>query len=196
MRKTSKAIRQISTSDVPPQWSRRRFLGSLALTLPSAVLLRPTLAQAKAEAARSLSFYHTHTGEKLALTYYEQGDYHQDALAEANRFLRDFRTGEEYPIDHGLLDILHGIRRATGSNGRFEVISGYRSPKTNAALRSKSNGVAKRSLHMQGRAIDVRLTGVDTAHLRKAALALKGGGVGYYPKPRFVHLDTGRVRHW
>jgi uncharacterized protein YcbK (DUF882 family) len=91
---------------------------------------------------------------------------------------------------------LHGIRQATGSNGRFEVISGYRSPKTNAALRNKSNGVAKRSLHMQGRAIDVRLTGVDTAQLRKAALALSGGGVGFYPKPRFVHLDTGRVRQW
>ncbi len=195
MRKTPTVFRQTSTKDVPPQWSRRRFLGSLALTLPSAVLL-PAVAQAKADASRSLSFYHTHTGEKLAITYYEQGDYHLDALAETNRFLRDFRTGEEYPIDRGLLDILHGIRQATGSNGRFEVISGYRSPKTNAALQAKSNGVAKRSRHMQGRAIDVRLTGVDTAQLRKAALAQNGGGVGYYPKSGFVHLDTGRVRQW
>lgn len=196
MQKTLKAFRHTHANDVPPQWSRRRFLGSLALTVPSAVLLRPTSAQAKAEPARSLSFYHTHTGEKLAITYYEQGDYHLDALAEASRFLRDFRTGEEHPIDRGLLDILHGVRRATENNGRFEVISGYRSPKTNAALRAKSNGVAKRSLHMQGRAIDVRLTGVDTAQLREAALALRGGGVGYYPKSGFVHLDTGRVRQW
>jgi uncharacterized protein YcbK (DUF882 family) len=160
------------------------------------VLLRPTLAQAKTAPARSLSFYHTHTGEKLAITYYEQGDYHLDALAEASRFLRDFRTGEEHPIDRGLLDILHDVRLATESSGRFEVVSGYRSPNTNAALRAKSNGVAKRSLHMQGRAIDVRLTGVDTAQLREAALALRGGGVGYYPKSGFVHLDTGRVRQW
>lgn len=196
MRKTSKRFGQTHSSHVPPKWSRRRFLGSLALTVPSAALLGPTLAQAKAAPARSLSFYHTHTGEKLAITYYEQGDYHLDALAEASRFLRDFRTGEEHPIDRGLLDILHGVRLATGNNGRFEVISGYRSPKTNAALRAKSNGVAKRSLHMQGRAVDVRLTGVGTAQLRKAALSLRGGGVGYYPESGFVHLDTGRVRQW
>jgi uncharacterized protein YcbK (DUF882 family) len=196
MRKILKKVGQPPIHDVPPEWSRRRFLGSLALTLPSAVLLSPAVAQAKAEAARSLRLYHAHTGEELAITYYEQGEYHPDALAEANRFLRDFRTGEEYPIDRGLLDILHGIRQATGSNGRFEVVSGYRSPKTNAALRAKNSGVAKRSLHMQGRAIDVRLNGVDTARLRKAALALRGGGVGYYPKSGFVHLDTGRVRQW
>jgi uncharacterized protein YcbK (DUF882 family) len=99
-------------------------------------------------------------------------------------------------MDTGLLDLLHQLRRLTDSRGHYEVISGYRSPATNARLRQNGNGVAKRSLHMQGRAIDVRLVGVDTARLRDAAVSLRAGGVGYYARSDFVHVDTGRFRTW
>ena len=119
-----------------------------------------------------------------------------DALAEIEYFLRDHRTGQMAPMDTRLLDILHGLKRETGGQGRFEIISGYRSPKTNAMLASQSNGVAKRSLHMQGRALDVRLRGTDTDRLRSAARGLQLGGVGYYPASDFIHVDTGRVRFW
>ena len=113
-----------------------------------------------------------------------------------NHFLRDFRNGEVHPIDPQLLDQLHRVASATGSKTSYEVISGYRSPATNRALHERSSGVATRSLHLEGRAIDVRLPGVPLADLRDAALSLAAGGVGYYPGSRFVHLDTGRPRHW
>jgi uncharacterized protein YcbK (DUF882 family) len=119
-----------------------------------------------------------------------------DSLEYVNGYLRDFRTGESHNIDRDLLDQLYVLQQSVDSSGVFEVISAYRSPKTNAKLRNKSNGVAKKSLHMQGRAIDVRLTDVSTGNLRKAALAMKAGGVGYYKKSNFLHLDTGRFRTW
>ena len=146
--------------------------------------------------ARSLRFYHTHTGERLSLVYHDGVQYLPKALQEINRFLRDFRTEEVRPIDPRLLDILSAICANTESRGTIEVISGYRSQTTNARLRDKSMGVAKKSLHMQGKAVDLRLTDVDTGNLRKAAIALGQGGVGYYRKSDFVHLDTGRFRTW
>ncbi len=144
----------------------------------------------------SLTFYHTHTRERLVLDEPSGGGRDPSARRAVNEFLRDFRTGEIHPIDPRLLDLLRRVRHAVGDVGTFEVISGYRSPATNAALRASGRGVAKRSLHMQGRAIDVRLRGVDTRNLRDAALALRAGGVGYYRRSNFVHLDTGRVRSW
>ncbi len=117
------------------------------------------------------------------------------ALAQINQYLRDFRTDEVYPIDPGVLDILWEVQRELGGS-TYEIISGYRSPKTNQALRSRSGGVAKRSLHMKGKAVDIRLTGKRTRTVRDCAVALKCGGVGYYAKSDFVHLDTGRVRTW
>ena len=182
--------------------SRRRFLTGLATSLTGALLLPvapnaiASVVSAGRQSGRTLSFYHTHTGDKLAIDYHDGTDYVPEALAEINHYLRDFRTDESYPIDSGLLDILHELKTVTGHNGTFEVISGYRSPKTNASLRSKSGGVAKRSLHMQGKAIDVRLTGFDTRQLHKAAKKLARGGVGYYQKSNFIHVDTGRVRYW
>jgi uncharacterized protein YcbK (DUF882 family) len=143
-----------------------------------------------------LGFFHTHTGEKLNVVYHDGGDYIAGALAEINHLLRDFRTGEVHLIDPLLLDILHGVQTLTESNAPFEIISGYRSPATNKMLANKSSGVAKRSLHMQGRAIDIRLTGADTRHVQKAALKLAQGGVGFYGKSDFVHLDTGDFRTW
>ncbi len=173
--------------------SRRRFLGGV---VAAGAMLAPWTRAAASTGERGLAFYHTHTGERLKTVYYAGGDYVPDALEEINHLLRDFRTGDVSPIDPQLLDILAEVRALTGSRAEFQIISGYRSPQTNAMLRSTSSGVAKKSLHMQGRAIDVRLTQFDTAKLRKAALSLRAGGVGYYPGSDFVHLDTGRVRSW
>ncbi len=128
--------------------------------------------------------------------YYQAGSYDPAALARVNHFLRDFRTGDVHPIDPGVLDILFDVRTRAASDEPFHVISGYRSPRTNAFLRTHSTGVSKHSLHMQGRAIDVRLPGLPTRKLRELALGLRRGGVGYYPASDFVHLDTGRVRFW
>jgi len=170
------------------------------LILKSAILapLLPfsQLAGAALSGERKLSFYHTHTGEKLSVVYHDGSEYLADSLSDIDSCLRDFRTGDIQTIDPLLLDQLFALKRMTGSNGVYQVISGYRSPATNSKLRNKSSGVAKKSLHMQGRAIDVRLTGVDCANLRKAAVSLKTGGVGLYRKSNFVHLDTGRYRTW
>jgi uncharacterized protein YcbK (DUF882 family) len=146
--------------------------------------------------AHRLSFFHIHTTEKLTVTYRENGNLIPAALKEINHYLRDFRNEQVHEIDVGLLDTLHALYEAFDARGNFEVISGYRSPQTNAALRHATTGVAEKSLHIQGQAIDVRLTSAKTAALRDAALALKVGGVGYYPKSNFVHLDTGAVRSW
>ena len=145
---------------------------------------------------RQLSFYHTHTAESLTVTYYRDGEYVPAALDELNHFLRDFRTGDATEMDPAVFDILYDLRAKVGSNGTYEIISAYRSPKTNEMLRSKSNGVARNSQHLHGNAIDVRLRGVDTAELRDAAISLQRGGVGYYRSSDFIHVDTGRVRTW
>lgn len=176
--------------------SRRDFLRSLTISISSMVVLMPWERLAAGLDKRSLSFYHTHTNEKLSTTYYAHGQLVPASLRQINYFLRDFRTDEVQEIDPNLLDFLYLISIGTDHRGVFEVISGYRSPQTNAKLRHKSPGVAKRSLHMQGRAIDVRIEGVNTNTLRKVATALKKGGVGYYPKSGFVHVDTGRFRTW
>lgn len=175
--------------------SRRRFL-SLCAGAAAGLVIAPAHAALNRHGERALSFHNLHTGEHLTRTYWEGGRYLPESLAEINHLLRDYRTGDVHPMDPGLLDVLHRLQQKVGSHKPFEIISGYRSPKTNKMLRAGSNGVAKKSLHMQGRAIDIRLPGQDLAHLRKAALGLKAGGVGYYPKSNFLHLDTGRVRFW
>ena len=149
------------------------------------------------EDSRSLSFIHTHSGKSLEVTYWSDGEYRQEALQHLSLFLADWRDGEQTDIDPGLFDLLYRIRQAIGSTGRFEVISAYRSPKTNEMLRQRSDGgVAQNSQHLLGKAIDVRLSDVDTQVLYETALALQSGGVGYYTKSDFVHVDTGRVRSW
>lgn len=178
-----------------PAQPSRRLLMAGALTLPF-ISVQSFAKTVPVHRPRELSFYHTHTGKNLSIMYHD-GESHQDsALAEINHFLSDFRTGEIYPIDSRLLDALYLLQHKTGVENSFEVISAYRSPATNAKLRNKSNGVAKRSLHMQGKAIDIRLRGVNTKQLRDTAIALKVGGVGYYRRSDFIHLDTGRVRFW
>lgn len=175
--------------------SRRHFIGTLAAVVP-ALAVQQRLAARSDGATRALNFLHTHTGERLSVEYFGGGRYAPDALATVNHFLRDFRTGDIHPIDAGLLDLLHGLTRLTETSRPFQVISGYRSPATNAALRRASEGVAAGSLHMQGQAIDIRLADVPLPKLRQAALAVRRGGVGYYPASDFVHVDTGRVRTW
>lgn len=160
------------------------------------MLLPLGAAWARAPERRSLSFVHTHTGERLSTVYFEGGQYRADELERINLLLRDFRTGEAHPIDTGVLDILADLRLLAGRDEPYEVISGYRSPLTNATLRRHSSGVAEHSLHLQGRAIDVRLPGFPTSKLRELALGMGRGGVGFYPQSDFVHLDNGRVRYW
>jgi uncharacterized protein YcbK (DUF882 family) len=145
---------------------------------------------------RSLSFYNIHTREGLEIAYWGQGAYVPTALSEINHILRDHRTDEIRPIDPHLLDLLYAIQKTLAANSPFHILSGYRSPATNSYLRRRGRGVAKNSLHMQGKAADVRLPGCDLPVLRRAALDLKGGGVGYYPRADFVHLDVGPLRFW
>ncbi len=151
---------------------------------------------ARAIAPRALAFKHTHTGAKLDLVYAQGGEYLPEALSTIDGFLKDFRTGDVHPIDPALLDTLFRLADVFDHPGAFHVISGFRSPRTNERLRKNSGGVAKRSYHMQGRAIDVRLSGARLADLNKAARSLREGGVGYYPRSDFIHLDTGPVRTW
>ena len=175
--------------------NRREFL-RIGSGVAAALLLPPGLARAASHSERSLSFYNTHTGESLSTCYWAEGDYLQDGIAEINHILRDHRTGDIHNMDQGLLDLLYLLQERVESKETFQIISGYRSPRTNAMLSSKSGGVAKRSYHMQGKAIDIRLGGCDLKQLHKAALSLKAGGVGYYPSSDFIHVDVGRVRRW
>jgi len=145
---------------------------------------------------RALSFEHAHTGEKLKLTYFERGNYIKDALQEIDYLLRDFRTEDIHPIDTALLDQLFDLKQTLALNKPFHILSGYRSPITNARLRKHSHGVAEHSYHMQGMAIDIRVEGISSKTIRNTALAMAQGGVGYYPRNNFVHLDTGRHRSW
>jgi uncharacterized protein YcbK (DUF882 family) len=145
---------------------------------------------------RALALENVHTGEKLRATYWERGTYLPDALAEFDRILRDYRTNETTEMDPRLLDLLHVLRVRLDSHRPYEVFSGYRSPSTNAALFEEGHHVALHSFHVLGKAIDIRLPGRSVAAVRRAALQLGRGGVGYYPRLRFVHLDVGPVRRW
>ena len=171
---------------------RRRFLQCAG----AALLLPFSSAWAGGPQRRSLSFVHTHTGEQLSSVYFDAGQYRPSELQRINYLLRDFRTGDLHPIDTGVLDILADLRVLADRDEPYEVISGYRSPLTNAALRRHSSAVAEHSLHLQGRAIDVRLPGFPTTRLRELALGMGRGGVGFYAQSDFVHLDNGRLRYW
>jgi len=145
---------------------------------------------------RMLKFFHTHTGDSLQVIYFRQGRYDQEALDQLKVFMADWRDGKQHDMDPTLMDILWQLQQVTGSANTWEVISAYRSPETNAKLRSRSSGVAKKSQHLLGTAIDVRLRGMDLKVLRDNARGLKLGGVGYYASSNFIHVDTGRVRYW
>ncbi len=145
---------------------------------------------------RSLSFYNTHTEEAYRAVYWSNGGYLPETLAKINYMLRDHRTGETKPIETQLLDLLYAVSVKIGTREPFHIISGYRSPETNALLRKQSRDVSRLSRHMYGQAIDIRVPGCSLSQLRQVALNLRKGGVGYYPRADFVHVDIGPVRYW
>ena len=163
----------------------------------SSGLAAPAIIGLKDLNARTLSFDCYNTGEQLkGVTYWEEGEYVPDALDEINHALRDFHSGDVHPIEPKVLDVLFQIGRKLDTNCNFELISGYRSPKTNAMLRQSDPGVAVHSLHMKGQATDISLPGRSLRKVYETALAMKMGGVGYYPDSNFIHVDVGRVRRW
>jgi len=175
--------------------------GALALFLlltPLAVLAQAvTTASGILPQEYRLRLYHTHTGERLDIVYRRGDEYVPDAIAKLDYFLRDHRTGEVHHFDSKLYDILEELTVAAGRPGaEIDIVCAYRTPWSNEFLRSHSEGVAKSILHIQAQAIDLRIPGIETRHLRDIALSLHRGGVGYYPLSDFIHVDTGRVRQW
>ena len=175
--------------------SRRRLLLGASCLLAGGLLSAPALAS-RSTTGRALNVFNLNTGERLEVSYWENGRYLNDGLAELNHLFRDYRCNEVFNIDKRLFDQLFLLQHKLGRRGEIQLISGYRSPATNRQKHRKSRGVAKRSYHTLGQAVDVRIPGVQLSHLHQAALQLKVGGVGYYPRDNFVHLDTGPLRHW
>lgn len=187
--------------------SRRRALQTGLTAGAGAVLALPGAGWARSYALegpnpvlgygpRFAHVHNLHTGESLRAVYYENGRYVPDAMSELMKVLRDWRSGEEHLMDPRLFDVMHAVRGRLDTSAPFQIISGYRSAKTNAMMRERSHGVAQNSQHVQGKASDVRLEGVALHHLRAAAADLGAGGVGYYPVSNFVHMDVGPVRQW
>ncbi len=191
-------------------WTRRRCVCTLGLSVLALPLARASSAVATgpglpdgaaaekgvATLERWIELKSIHTGEVVKATFGRTSGPDPATLARLQHLLRDYRVNEAHAMDPGLYLQLSNLAQAAGCEPRYEVISGYRAPRTNAQLRASGHGVAEHSLHMEGRAIDVRLTGCDCATLRDLALQAKRGGVGYYARSNFVHLDTGRVRTW
>jgi uncharacterized protein YcbK (DUF882 family) len=174
---------------------RRRFLAA-AVAAGLGIAATPLTVLARTPDRRELAFEHLWTGETLRITYSAGGRYDRDALTAIDHLLRDHRTAQTHRIDPALLDILWEVGGRTRARAPYQVICGYRSPATNSMLARRSSGVARRSLHMDGRAVDIRLPGVRTSALRDTAIAMRRGGVGYYRSSNFVHLDTGAFRTW
>lgn len=175
--------------------SRRRLITGVGATA-AFFMMRPAMAAIALERPRSLKLQNLHTGEKVAAEFWADGNYIAGGCEELSKVLRDHRNGTVHPIDPALFDLLHRVQSGLETSAPFHVISGYRSPESNAKLAAASTGVAKRSMHMDGKAIDIRVPGVELTSLHKAAKALKGGGVGFYAASNFVHMDVGRVRYW
>jgi uncharacterized protein YcbK (DUF882 family) len=194
---TDKLKPSIQTQELDRRGFLRLGAGVTAGLVATPLLAAPTKGQA-ASGERSISLYNIHNGESLKTVYWQDGAYIPEAMKEINYILRDRRNGEVEQMDPRLIDLLAQLYGRVNGNKPFYVISGYRSPNTNSYLRkvSAGGGVAKRSLHMQGRAIDIKLPRVSLRHLHNAAVRMKKGGVGYYPNDGFIHVDTGRVRYW
>lgn len=180
------------------QLGRRDFLkygvgGAIAATIP---LISASSTQAASFSSWHLAFRNVHTGESFSGVYRVGDKYLPDAFDRINYVLRDFRTKEVFPLDPHVIDLIKIVHEKTGSKRPLEILSGYRSPRTNSMLRNASGGVARNSLHMYGQAIDMRLPGFKTRRLRDVARSLRAGGVGYYPRSDFIHVDTGEVRYW
>jgi len=181
----------------PLDLSRRDImkLGGIGVASLVAPLMPAETVQA-AQKVWSVSFRQVHTGESFSGVYRVGDQYLPEAFERLNYFLRDFRTGDAFPMDPRVIDILSLVQDGTGKSTPLEILSGYRSPKTNAMLRRVGNGVARNSYHMYGQAVDIRMPGYSTSKLSRVARGLRAGGVGYYPKSHFVHVDTGDIRSW
>lgn len=178
--------------------NRRQFLTTSILLLGAAGSCLSPVASAvmTSQGSRSLKLNNAHTGETLSVTYWAQGEYVTEGLVALNRLLRDFRANEVCAMDPGLFDLIYALRNQLPGREAITVYSGYRSPATNKKLRGASSGVAKKSYHMLGQALDFSIPGYRLSDQRKVAIALKAGGVGYYPESGFIHVDTGRIRRW
>jgi uncharacterized protein YcbK (DUF882 family) len=174
-----------------------KLVGGALVTGAATSLIAPSaFATAPVCGARTIALLNTHTGDRFNAAYWEQGNYVPDAMAAIKHVMRDHRNNEVHDIDPRLLDELSHLNGLVGAAAPYQIISGYRSPATNAMLHANSDGVASHSLHMEGKAIDIRMAGVDLPRLRDAALSMQSGGVGFYPASDFIHVDTGRVRRW
>ena len=179
-----------------PSSSRRTFLRMMGGLTAGLAVSSSALSKVVAPQEKSMAFYNLHTGESLKTTFYLDGHFLPQGLKEVNHLLRDHRTNEVCEMSPELLTLLSDLKDMLGTSKPFHIISGYRSPATNNMLSQKSGGVAKKSLHMQGKAIDIRIPGIETKYLHQGAQVLKGGGVGLYSRSDFVHLDVGHVRYW
>ena len=178
--------------------TRRQLLAKSGLMLGATCVLQSPaiLAKTQEEAPKTLHLYNVNTRETIETTFWKGGEYNSEGLHELNYFMRDFRTTQTYVMDPLLYDLLHSVRQKLPGKRPVYVMSGYRSPETNARLRKNSSKVATKSYHMKGQAMDICFDDQSLKDLRKTALAMRAGGVGYYPKSGFVHIDTGRVRGW
>jgi uncharacterized protein YcbK (DUF882 family) len=185
----------VAVASAAPLLGRDTIVRQSARVLAGPSAAAPTRAAA-VSGVRRVWVHNLHTGDKLDAVYFENGRYVPDALAEAMKVLRDWRNGEEHVMDPRLFDALHGIHQKLEISAPFQIISGYRSPETNAMLHARSEGVASHSQHMLGKASDIRVEGVELSRLHQAALAQGAGGVGFYPVSDFVHVDVANVRTW
>lgn len=174
---------------------RRHVLG-MGLGAVAALAPVPGWARTAVRREKTLSFLHAHTGERLRATYFVNGRYQPAALKQINYILRDYRINAVKPVSPALLDLLYALGQRLGTGGTFEVLSAYRSAETNALLSRSNRGVAKHSLHIEAKAIDLRVPGIRTRDIAQVARQMQGGGVGYYPQRSFVHIDVGDVRTW
>ncbi len=176
--------------------TRRRVLQMAAVSVLGSFAAPLAQAARHPPGERAIAFQNLHTGESLSTVYWADGRYLPEAMQRIDWLLRDFRVDQAHPIDPRLLDTLAGLRHRLYTQEPLQVISGYRSPSTNEMLARMSGEVAHHSLHTQGMAVDIRVPGRRLSGVRTAAMGLRRGGVGYYPRSNFVHIDVGPVRHW
>ena len=195
-------MNQFFTSEATDEqlvFQRRSFLkfGLAGIAAAMVPLISAGTAQASNNYATwKIAFRHSHTGESFSGVYRVGNKYLPEAFERLSYVMRDFRTNEVFPMDPRVIDILSVIHRKMDATAPYETLSGYRSPRTNSMLRHETSGVANNSFHMYGQAVDVRIPGYSTGNIRKIARSLQAGGVGYYPRSNFVHVDTGKVRTW
>ncbi len=177
--------------------NRRQFLIlGAAATAATTMLAQPADAAIRYKPERSIALHNIHTGESVKTVYWAEGRYQTGPMRQLNRILRDHYSGDVHAMDPHVIDLLCALQHRLGTRKPFQIVSGYRSPQTNAWLASMSDGVAQHSLHMEGRAVDIRLEGFSVRRLGRAAKGLRAGGVGQYPDSNFVHVDVGKIRYW